>query len=316
MASDTTEILMLHRVLPDEPRAFGLPSSYHLRGTALTPRELDALLDGVQSVIPLEAVERALAAAEAPPPGTVLTFDDGYREHLGLVASRVMDRGVSATFYVATGLSGDGNRVAAVDAWYWLLDNARRPVGRVPMGGGEWYTRRLDTKLDKLEWIVGAPKAALLRGDSARQQRLLEALAESVGAELPSRLPRDLYLTAAEWKRLSVAPLRLGAHSVTHPRLSLLEEHELDFEVTTSIREVSNLSQVVSFAYPDGDFDPRVLARVRTLTSSAVTCEPGIVTGATRLHRLPRRFVRPQDVYAARRRASPWSHHSGRASRG
>ena len=40
-----TRILMLHRVLPAAPAAFGLPDCYRMRGTALTASELARVLD-------------------------------------------------------------------------------------------------------------------------------------------------------------------------------------------------------------------------------------------------------------------------------
>ena len=119
--ADETRILMLHRVLEDRPTSFGLPSCYRLRGTSLTPAEWYRVVEHSQPIVPLADVERALATRGPLPTGSVLTFDDGYREHVDLVAPMLRDLGLSATFYVASGLHGEGRKVAAVDAWYLSL---------------------------------------------------------------------------------------------------------------------------------------------------------------------------------------------------
>lgn len=295
MDSEATRILMFHRVLADAPAAFGLPGCYRMRGTALTLDELALRLDGLGPILPLEAVEQALLRDEAPPAGVVLSFDDGYREQLEVVAPLLAARGVSATFYVATGLHGAGRRLAVVDAWYWLLDHARRPVAQVPLANRRAWQGRLDTPEGKRAWVSGEPKAALLASDPDRQEAMLAALSDSVGVALPDDLATRLYLRPEEWAALVGLGMRVGAHSVGHPRLTQVDDDRLRAEVEGSVAALRGLGGPVAFAYPDGACDDRVVAAVyRARASSAVTCEPGGLTrGADRM-RLPRVFV--QDI--------------------
>ncbi|MCB9546007.1 MAG: polysaccharide deacetylase family protein [Myxococcales bacterium] len=291
---DATHILMLHRVLDDGPVAFGLPGCYRLRGTALTIGELSRLLDEAGPIVPLEDIESALAADQPPPAGVALTFDDGYREHVDVVAPLLGARGATATFYVATGLQGAGRDVAAVDAWYWLLDHACAPFVEVPLPGGGEFRGRLDTLPGKQAWIVGEPKAALLAATPEQQRQMLAALASEVGVELPHDLARQLYLRPDDWTALAAAGMRVGAHSVGHPRLTQVDDLALQREVELSIEALRPLGTEVPFAYPDGAHDARVVAAVRRAgASSAVTCIPGPVRPEADLLRLPRLFVRP-----------------------
>jgi peptidoglycan/xylan/chitin deacetylase (PgdA/CDA1 family) len=283
---------MLHRVLPDAPAAFGLPDCYRMRGTALTASELAHVLDEAGPILPLDAVERALANGDELPVGTVLTFDDGYREHLDVVAPMLTERGATATFYVATGLHGAGRDVAVVDAWYWLLDRATRGIVCIPMPGGSTYRGRLDTFDGKAAWVGGTPKAALLSSSREDQCRMIDALAEGAGCSLPQDLASRLYLRPDEWATLQRHGMRVGAHSVGHPRLTQVDDRELDTEVGASVDVVRPHGVAVAFAYPDGDFDERVVERVRLAgVSSAVTCEPGPLVRGADLLRLPRVFV-------------------------
>jgi peptidoglycan/xylan/chitin deacetylase (PgdA/CDA1 family) len=293
VASDTTQILMLHRVLADTPAAFGLPGCYRMRGTALTPDEFRQVLDKVGPIVTLAAVEQALTLGEEPPTGSVLTFDDGYREHLDLVAPMLADRCHAATFYVATGLHGEGTEVAVVDAWYWLLDHAEEPFARVPMPDGGAFHGRVDTFEGKLAWVAGEPKAALLASTSEQQEAMLAALSDSVGCALPVGLAAAQYLRRDEWSALVSFGMRIGAHSVRHPRLTQVDDATLRNEVATSVASLGVFGPV-AFAYPDGAYDERVEAVVRKAgVSSAVTCDPGVVTRGVNLQRLPRRFVLP-----------------------
>jgi peptidoglycan/xylan/chitin deacetylase (PgdA/CDA1 family) len=294
MPSDaaSTRILMLHRVLDDAPAAFDLPSCYRMRGTALTVDELVRVVEDAGPILALEAVELALARGEDPPGGSVLTFDDGYREHLDVVVPLLAERGVSATFYVAAGLHGDGQDVAVVDAWYWLLDHAVERVARVPLPGGGEYRGRIDTHDGKAAWVEGEPKAALLAATDAQQAAMIAALSESVGCMLPVDLAARLYLRPAEWSALVGLGMRVGAHSVSHPRLTQVGDDVLGAEVHGSVAAVRALRGPVAFAYPDGAYDERVVREVRrAVVSSSVTCEPGVVRRGADLMRLPRVFV-------------------------
>jgi peptidoglycan/xylan/chitin deacetylase (PgdA/CDA1 family) len=235
-----------------------------------------------------------LSRGDEPPSGAVVTFDDGYREHLDIVAPLLGARGATGTFYIATGLHGDGGAVAAVDAWYWLLDHAERGAACVPLPNGDAFRGRFDTAEGKAAWVGGHPKAALLAASPADQRRMLDALAESSGAALPSDLAARLYLTAAEWRSLVGLGMRVGAHSVSHPMLTQVGEEELNREVGESVRAIAAVCSPVAFAYPDGAFDGGVSAKVRIAgVSSAVTCETGHLVRASDPMRLPRVFVAP-----------------------
>jgi peptidoglycan/xylan/chitin deacetylase (PgdA/CDA1 family) len=284
---------MFHRVVPDEPTAFGLPSSYRIRGTALTIDELERVLDDSPEVLPLAEIEDALLAGRAPKPGVVLTFDDGYREHAEVVLPVLMARRISATFYVATGLHEGSAYVALVDAWYWVLDHATRSSARVRLPDGGQYEGRLDSVASKNDWVVGVPKAALLAAGPGQQRAMLATLAESAEVVIPDNLAARLYMSRSDWSRLMQSGMRVGAHSVTHARLPDLDDSDVDAEVRASIDAVPRGPEGVTFAYPDGAYTPAIASRVaRFGARSGVTCDPGGVTrGADRM-RLPRVFVR------------------------
>ena len=210
------------------------------------------------------------------------------------LAPLLAERGITATFYIAAGLHGDGIRVAAVDAWYWLLDHAGERLARVPLPGGKEYRGRIDTYEGKCAWVGGEPKAALLSASAAQQVAMLGGLAASTGCALPADLAARLYLRPSEWSALVGLGMRVGAHSVSHPRLTQLDDDDLRAEVEGSIDAVRRLGEPVAFAYPDGAYDERVVIAVRqAAVSSSVTCDAGLVRRGGDCLRLPRVFVTP-----------------------
>jgi peptidoglycan/xylan/chitin deacetylase (PgdA/CDA1 family) len=159
------------------------------------------------------------------------------------------------------------------------------------MPDGSVFRGRVDSLDGKELWVTGPPKAALLASGPAECSRMLEALSESLGAGLPHDLARRLYLRREDWRSLAALGMRVGAHSVGHPRLNQLSDEDLNGEVGQSVRAIAEVCSPVAFAYPDGAFDARVVDRVRAAgVSSAVTCEIGPVRPNADPMRLPRAF--------------------------
>lgn len=127
---------------------------------------------------------------------------------------------------------------------------------------------------------------------------MLAALADAAGCTVPSDLSAYLYLCPEDWRSLVDAGMRVGAHSVSHPRLTTLTDADLDAEVQGSLDVISALNVPISFAYPDGVFDDRVVQYLRQRhVVSAMTCESGDA-GARDPLRLPRHFVSRDSIRA------------------
>ncbi|MCB9706156.1 MAG: polysaccharide deacetylase family protein [Myxococcales bacterium] len=265
MVWEHTRIWMYHRILPRLPTAFGHPSCYHLRGTAITPQMWSDDLRRLRPILPLEAVVEALEAGRAPPAGHVLTFDDGYTEWAELVAPSLRKAGATATFFITTCMRRTAARPHAIDAYYWLLDHAREPVWTVDLGDGETHAGDLRSEEGKRWLVTGSPlKRALIVGDARMQTRLVDAVARAVGVELPEDLPAKIYLREDEWRALA-SEHTLGAHGITHRPWPLLDDDELERELDggrEALRAATE-AKIEFVAYPDGAWDPRVAAALR-----------------------------------------------------
>jgi peptidoglycan/xylan/chitin deacetylase (PgdA/CDA1 family) len=292
-----TRVLMLHRVIPDEPMAFGRPSCYRLRGTALTPGEFSRLLDSGQFRA-LDEVIEALLAGEPPPPGHVLTFDDGYREWTDSIAPMLADRAVPATFLVSPAFAQSPSmRAHPVDTFYWLLDHARRSRFEFRLPDDSLACGSLETDEDKAALIIGDLKRRIAHGPPSELPETLSLLAGALGVELPAQLSQQLYPTLDGLRALASAGHRLGGHGTSHRHLTSMDARQASEEISTSLAWACQLSgaSTAPFAYPNGAFDGTTERLVEQAGATcALTCRPGPVQSQTGLFQLPREFVTPR----------------------
>jgi len=289
MSASETRIWMFHRVLPDTPTAFGRTGCYRLRGTAVTPAELSDFL-GRSTPIALRSVLRALQRDAPLPPGDVLTFDDGYREWLTLLP---LLQGAPASFYLTTDMHADAAQAHPVDVYYWLLDNAREPRFRIELAG-DHFEGSLESDAGKKALVCGGPlKRAVASGP--HPEALLEQLTTALSLTIPDDLPSRLYLRRQDWGALVEAGHELGAHGTSHVHLTGLDEAAL----ARSLRNSAHALNATTVAYPDGDYNDRVINAARDAGLVAgLTCEPDALQPGSDPMRLPRHFATPKAVAA------------------
>jgi len=82
----------------------------------------------------------------------------------------------------------------------------------------------------------------------------------------------------------------LGSHSTTHPDLTAVSDGQLETEIADSAKTLAEAagSAPVSFAYPHGKLDDRVVAAVRRVYRVAVCSEAGICSITSDRYRIPR----------------------------
>jgi len=128
----------------------------------------------------------------------------------------------------------------------------------------------------------------------APPQRLqvVERIAECADVQLPG----DLMMRSDQVRALAAAGMQIGAHTVSHPILSRLDEAGARAEMASSKAELESLlgRPVTLFAYPNGkpgqDFLPRDAELARQLGfRAAVSTSPGAARhGDGLMHELPR----------------------------
>jgi peptidoglycan/xylan/chitin deacetylase (PgdA/CDA1 family) len=255
-----------------------------------------AFVKRAYTVLPLDAlVDAVVRGGPLPPRALAITFDDGYADNhrLGFPVLRAL--GLPATVYVATGSveSATPFWVSAVRA---IALGARDDVLLMP--GGE--TARLDGRRSR-EVAAKALTRALVPFGAVERTAWLAAAATSVGVDLE----RTLAGTMLDWasiRELAVAGWTIGAHTVTHSNVALLDPAEAEAEIAGSRDALASAigTPVRHFCYPNSGgqhayFGPAVTAVLRKLGfRSATTSRPGALRPGTDPFLLPRLGVSPR----------------------
>jgi peptidoglycan/xylan/chitin deacetylase (PgdA/CDA1 family) len=255
-----------------------------------------AFVKRAYTVLPLDAlVDAVVRGGTLPPRAMAITFDDGYADNhrLGLPVLRAL--GLPATVYVATG-SVEGAMPFWVGAVRAIALGARDDVLLMP--GGE--TARLDGAPNR-EAAAKALTRALVPFTAAERSAWLAGAAASVGVDL-DRVLAGTMLDWASIRELAAAGWTIGAHTVTHSNVALLDPIEAEAEIARSRDALANAigAPVSHFCYPNSGgqheyFGAAVTAVLRRLGfRSATTSRPGALRPGADPFLLPRLGVSPR----------------------
>jgi peptidoglycan/xylan/chitin deacetylase (PgdA/CDA1 family) len=251
-------IATFHRVLPEAQRA-----EYPMPGLVVTPAELEWFLGFLSRhyrVGPLRECAEAWASDGAGDrPRLALTFDDAPLDNF-VHGRPVLERaGLRATFFAPAG-SVDRDETL----WH---DRLAYAVARA-------WTRQREAALRVLRDLgVG-----IAEGDAVAAARALVHAAKNVTPaergswieQVESRLGRDArpdWDGLMSWEQLAGLAAdghEIGSHSLTHALLPQCDAADLEREVAGSRRLLEERLglDVVSFCYPNGDFDERTVDAV------------------------------------------------------
>jgi peptidoglycan/xylan/chitin deacetylase (PgdA/CDA1 family) len=248
-----------------------LPSGYKsidagLDGTLVTAenfrRQLRLLKTKYDVISPEDLLAWCEKKTELPPRAVLLTCDDGLLNHLTDMLPVLQEEGLRCLFFV-TGLSaGDDTGML----WYEellliLIAAAAGPIeARGPdieirgdlgtreerraiwwnavkqLSTANWEARTAFIRQLRVDLGVGDSSKAMLAGDEAWRRRFQ-------------------LITRADLQRLPASGMTIGAHTVTHPRLSCSTPALAKSEIRECKRllEAAIGNRVWAFAYPFGD---------------------------------------------------------------
>lgn len=250
-----------------------------------------ALLADCFTVLPLHAALRALAAGRMPPRAVCITFDDGYRSIHDLALPVLREFGLPATVFVTSGHVDHGNM------WNDRIIEALQalPSGQLDLrslGLGSYPLQTIDDRKKAVGLLTEGSKYLAPAARSA----VIEHLATLAGPRIDS----ELMLTSEMVRNLDRNGVDIGAHTISHPILTSLDDDSARAEIVGGKRELETIlgKPVRLFAYPNGksgkDFDARHVAMVREAGfDAAFTTEIGAIGRNSDRYCLPR--SRPWD---------------------
>jgi peptidoglycan/xylan/chitin deacetylase (PgdA/CDA1 family) len=237
--------------------------------------------------MPLAEGVRRLREGILPARAVAVTFDDGYADNASIAAPILRAAGVPATFFVTTGFLGSGRM------WNDTFGEAMRRVRSsfldlrsIGFGAsepvGDWAQR-------------GALLRKLLATFKHRPQDERDCLAGEFGRIVGPPLPNDLMMSGEHVRSLAHSGMEIGAHTVTHPILRVLDDARAEQEIRDSRDELVKLigRPVTLFAYPNGrrgdDYSDTHVEMVRRLGfEAAVSTNRGVSHGGSDPFQLPR----------------------------
>ena len=278
-------ILMLHRVRPARSRDGFAPNDKleitpdfldaaltHIRRLGYRPLSLDDALDEVRSGVPRPQA-----------PFVVMTFDDGYRDNLDCALPVLERHAAPAMIYVSTGLA---DRTARL--WWVELEEAVRCTSAFDVRVGHERIRCRAGSLPEKRTAFAILHRALQTIADDDFLAVVGEMGRRVGVDARA-LIEEACMGWEEIERLAAHPLvTIGAHSITHRRLSNLDDAEMMAELEEPKRELEmRLGRPVRhMAFPYGTATaarPREHQAASRIYDTAVTSCYGLVTGPAML---------------------------------
>ena len=283
------QVLTYHRVNDaDDPFFEAMPTATFERQAAWLARTC--------CVMTVEDLADRVRRGRVPRNAVAITFDDGYRDNLTHAAPILTRYGLPATVFVTTGFIGTGD-VPWFDRVACAIKETAAPELVLPTG------ERLalgDTaaRLRALHHTLGVLK----REPDRMMRAIADDLVDGLGVDPASRL-RGQMLTWDEVRALRALGFAIGAHTVTHPILSRLDDDARAWqEIAGSRRAIERaLGEAPrAFAYPNGrsaDYGARDRDLVvRAGFTCAVTTRFGVNTADTDAWELRRGGPWEQDL--------------------
>lgn len=274
-------VLMFHRVADIAADPFNL---------AVSPANFAdqiAALAHARQIVPLHQ----LLTVKSDRPLAAITFDDGYRDVLSNALPVLEAHDSPAVLFLATGLIGSTRGFWWDELARLVLQSSLPPAAQLlhPLTQQPVpHTRLADAAARRLLhdelWLA-------LRKLSANKRAVaLATMAHSFGAD-SADYSSDAILSADEVASLSGSVIEIGAHTVTHASLPLLDPAAQAAEIGTSRSDCARLTGCAPrcFSYPFGDYDASSQQLVQQAGFElAVTSDPGLLRKGTSPWLIPR----------------------------
>lgn len=243
------------------------------------------------NVLPLNEALNAWDAGRLPPRAVCITFDDGYRSLHDLALPVLRAYHLPATVFVTSGHIDEGNmwNDRIIDAIQVLpdgrLDLHEFGLGAYPLHSVVQRRAAIDTVTERSKYLPPAARHAVI-------ERL-----DSLGGRTEAP---GLMLTREMMLHLDRQGIEVGAHTVTHPILTSLDDDSARAEIADGKTQLEAIlgKPVRLFAYPNGktgkDYDQRHVDMVREAGfEAAFTTEVSAIKPGQNRFQLPR--SRPWD---------------------
>jgi len=220
---------------------------YTSKSTRQFREDLDLLLEHYTAIGLAELLNYRTTGRQLPDRVFLLTFDDGFREMHDIVAPILLEKGISATFFVNTAFIGNQQLC--------YLNKASLIVERLGKVMSSSLNEKVSGMLSSQNIVFNNIQDAILAINYQRRD-LLDEIASVIDVNISEYLAlHQPYLTQQQISKLLHNGFTIGAHSIDHPLYSALSVEDQLYQTIESvkcIREMFGLSYGV-FAFPHSD---------------------------------------------------------------
>lgn len=275
------QILLYHHVGDENGSIFdGIPVN-------IFRRQMEILANYFNVLSLEELVERALNG-DLPPRAFAITFDDGYQDNYVNAFPTLKDLELPATIFLATGAIE-----SYAQLWHDRIFDAfrRTEVNSLSICGREYSL----TTTDEKRMAMTACLWDLRTKNPQERDKCIEQIIAMLEVH-GYNSAKSNKLTWQEIEEMSKAKITFGAHTVTHPILSLMPAEEARKEIVASKEAIERRlkSPVRLFAYPSGrniDFNDNLK---QVLRDTGFLCAVTILRGTNYVHTDPYELRRLQ----------------------
>jgi len=222
---------------------------YRFRNVDQFKKDIDTFLRSYNLLTLDDLLEALRRGRSFPRRAFLLTFDDGFRELYDVVAPVLLQKGLSATFFITTACL-DNIDMAYHNKISLVLEHLSRMKKKAPE---DELLRILS------ERGIQSPdvRTALLRIDY-RNKDVLQTVANLLELDFDCYLTtRKPYLTSEQVRKLIDMGFSIGAHSIDHPLYSAISFEEQLHQTRASVRALRTRFSLNygAFAFPHGAGD-------------------------------------------------------------
>ena len=246
------------------------------------------LLHRHYNVVSLAKAVELLEANRLPARTACVTFDDGYADNFLYALPILKQWKIPATFFVASGFLNGGTMWNDI-----VLETIRHPeldhLNLQSVGLKQYPLKNLEQRQQLVAELL--PVIKYMEPD--QRNEVTDCLVELAD----NRLPDNLMMNTEQLRQLhGSSGMEIGAHTVSHPILSSLDDDQAEHEISTGRQQLSGLldgAEIRYFAYPNGkpgqDFNNTHADIVKKLGfKAAVTTRWSSATTESDLYQLPR----------------------------
>jgi peptidoglycan/xylan/chitin deacetylase (PgdA/CDA1 family) len=206
------------------------------------------------AIVPLTDIERHVQnRSPFDRPVCAITFDDGYRNNYTNAFPVLHKKKIPATFFVSTGFVDD--RAALwPDRLEFAINKAQISSFAVTWSDGE---KRYECQTTAQKILAdGDIRGRLKRVANDVRETVIASIVTQTQADLQQELsshPEYAPLSWQEIRQMATQGMAIGAHTVSHPILSMLPMTAQEAEIRVSAERIrAEVGQCDSFAYPNG----------------------------------------------------------------